>query len=330
MKKILLLVVSISLAKMSFAQQQLATLNHNDSISVFYGTNALIAAIDSAVNNDIITLSSGSFTAPVINKSVSIRGAGMFYDTIMNIAPTIIVGNSRMYANNIMVEGVKFDGYIENASGQDNNGRGTENSSFSKCYMLIYSANGFYMKNCTFSHCMVGISSYQVTESVFSNCVVYGSHPFSILYNCVINQWGESYVYNSILIGTADQHGQRWYACDNLNVQHSLGICRNADHPNFFNADALFLGNTNTTSTVAQVFKTLNDLSWPIPYGETYELQDSAATTFLGTDGTQVGIYGGSMPFDPRVSNPMIRRISVATRSTSDGKLPIEIEVISE
>jgi hypothetical protein len=137
-------------------------------------------------------------------------------------------------------------------------------------------------------------------------------------------------VYNSILIGTSTAHIERWYACDNLNVQHSLGICRNADHPYFFNADALLLGNTNTTSTVTQIFKTLNDLSYPIQYGENFELQDSAATTFLGTDGTQVGIYGGSMPFDPRVSNPMIRRISVATRSTSDGKLPIEIEVISE
>ena len=65
-------------------------------------------------------------------------------------------------------------------------------------------------------------------------------------------------------------------------------------------------------------------------FAYSFELQDSVASTVLGTDGTQVGVYGGVFPFDLRVTNPMIRRINVANRSTADGKLSVDIEVVSD
>ena len=80
MKKTLLLALAMFFATVSFAQQQLATLNHNDSITVYYGASALQQAHNAAVAGDIITLSPGSFTSVTITKPVSIRGAGMFPD----------------------------------------------------------------------------------------------------------------------------------------------------------------------------------------------------------------------------------------------------------
>jgi len=74
------------------------------------------------------------------------------------------------------------------------------------------------------------------------------------------------------------------------------------------------------------VFKTFNGST----EGENFELLDSIATNCLGTDGTQIGIYGGAMPFDPHVTSPLIKRINVANRSTADGKLEVDIEVVNE
>ena len=60
---------------------------------------------------------------------------------------------------------------------------------------------------------------------------------------------------------------------------------------------------------------------------ETFELTDEAKTKYLGTDGTEVGIYGGNLPFDPTPSNPQITKCNVASKSTADGKLSVDIEV---
>ena len=60
---------------------------------------------------------------------------------------------------------------------------------------------------------------------------------------------------------------------------------------------------------------------------ETFELTDEAKTSFVGIDGTQVGIYGGNMPFSTTPTNPQITRCNVAAKSTADGKLSVDITV---
>ena len=60
---------------------------------------------------------------------------------------------------------------------------------------------------------------------------------------------------------------------------------------------------------------------------ETFELTEEAQAQYLGLDGTQVGIYGGNMPFDATPTNPQITKCNVASKSTADGKLSVDIEV---
>ena len=60
---------------------------------------------------------------------------------------------------------------------------------------------------------------------------------------------------------------------------------------------------------------------------ETFELTDAAKAQYKGSDGTEVGIYGGSLPFDPTPTNPQITKCNVASKSTADGKLSVDIEV---
>ena len=63
------------------AQFSLATLDHNGTSSVFYGTNALVDAYNASDNGDVIILSSGAFNPPAsIQKGISIIGVGHYPD----------------------------------------------------------------------------------------------------------------------------------------------------------------------------------------------------------------------------------------------------------
>ena len=73
------------------------------------------------------------------------------------------------------------------------------------------------------------------------------------------------------------------------------------------------------------IFKTLTNLS-TANVQETFELTETAAATYLGDDGTQVGIYGGTNPFNPTPTNPQVKKFTV--NSTTEGdQLKVKINV---
>ena len=84
-------------------------------------------------------------------------------------------------------------------------------------------------------------------------------------------------------------------------------------------------GTNIVTGVWSSVFKTYSGKQFEDV--ETFELIDEAKTKYLGNDGTEVGIYGGNLPFDPTPSNPQITKCNVASKSTADGKLSVDIEV---
>lgn len=60
----------------------------------------------------------------------------------------------------------------------------------------------------------------------------------------------------------------------------------------------------------------------------TYELTEDAKKIYLGTDGTQIGIYGGSQPFSTKLTIPRVVKRNIADK-TEAGKLRVNIEVES-
>ena len=125
--------------KNALAQNQVATLQHNDSITgAFYGPNALTTAYDAAVDGDIITLSSGAFNSPdndiSIYKKIILRGAGCTYDTLSNVSSTIIRGRFMLYTSDVCIEGIDFVGQVLSS--------GKNSISFTKCYINTISPVG--------------------------------------------------------------------------------------------------------------------------------------------------------------------------------------------
>ena len=68
-----------------------------------------------------------------------------------------------------------------------------------------------------------------------------------------------------------------------------------------------------------------NTLVWET---EPLTLKGSVAAQCPGQDGTEVGIYGGNMPYSTRPTYMTPYRTTVGQHSTPDGKLNIHIEVI--
>ena len=92
-----------------------------------------------------------------------------------------------------------------------------------------------------------------------------------------------------------------------------------------------YKNNTNTwvSTSVASIFKTYTGYQSMsiISDSETFELTDEAKTKYLGTDGTQIGLYGGNLIYNENPTTPQITKCNVAAKSTADGKLSVDIEV---
>lgn len=338
----LFLSVFCFVVQVSAQSSVIATLFHDGDIKTFYGTGALRSAHAAAVHGDVITLSSGSFTATKITKAVTLRGAGMEYDSISVTEPTIISGDfsiqiasdSTLQNNNLVMEGI-----YHNAAGVITVIGSLKNPQFVKCrlYEIRCSSSGTagYMYYANFINCVIADEVYFFSSgsATFVNCYLNNltqnnsnsSHEFQ---NCVVKDDNFFNVNNTVFRNCF------LYATSGTSTYNKLPSSSPAYNCVALSATSstnIFANQSNTTNTQASsfsdVFKTWTGSSLANFKTERLELTDAAKTKYLGSDGTQIGIYGGSIPFDPRPSNPQITKLNVASKSTADGKLSVDIEV---
>ncbi len=321
------LLLSVAGMKNALAQTQVATLQHGDDISVFYGSNALYQAHNAAEHGDVITLSSGSFTLTGITKAVTIRGAGCVTDTIAHISPTIIASN--VYSNIpysdtvcLIVEGVKFTNTFS-----INNG--IVKSHFNKCYFSEFNVSINCYPLLQFLNCRIKtLRGNSILENgVFINSVIWhftmnNSNSRYLAYNTYLRLVSSGpytptmSVYNCIIVGSADRKlSQSSVAVNCIGVNGALVSSYN--------------DNCWDYNSIEDVFRTFTGDN--IAYDtEMLILKDEIANSCIGTDGTEVGINGGFVPYDARPFYMFVKRCNVANRSTIDGKLSVEIEVVTQ
>ena len=340
MKKLAILVLTIVVFSTTNAQQMIATLNHNDTISVYYGINALQQSYEAAVNGDIITLSPGTFNSVGISKLITLRGAGMYPDTVAGTEATVIqgisinVGTSTEYT--FTMEGISISGTMYVHHGEYLN--------FIKCYFnqvhpsTESTTSGDYhtVTGLSFINCIIGrfVPSYSQTGTYgiryggnlnytqFINSVILelGNGNTPSLYNCV------AYIYpaNNITISNSIVFCN--IIADDVNALssfNSIGIYTGTGDTTYFHYDNLGDHNLSNYSSFDSVFSTFRGT---YNQGVDFHLLESIANTHRGADGTEMGIYGGQYPFDPRVSIPTMR-INAARRSNANGNLEVNVEV---
>lgn len=302
-----------------------ATLSHGSDVSMFYGTYALRDAHEQAESGDIINLSDGAFQAVDITKAITLRGAG-----ISTTKPTFIVNDFGIEipsddANRFTMEGIRCTGTM--------NVRGSfKDPSFSKCQYKGVDINCYYdegfIENAMFANCKITDfcniyhGTIQFVNSYLTNCYrIYDGSGATYL-NCVMNQYdlsllSASQLYNCILFWNEDYTSG--YRLPNSSMAYNC-VAVNFDSPY---AD-LTSSPGCTTATFNEVFK---NFTGKYDDNQTFELISEAQKSYLGIDGTQVGLYGGVLSFTTIPSYPQFTKMDVAGKTTTDGKLSVDIEI---
>ena len=326
MKKVLLSLVAMMVATVSFAQNALvASLSHEGNVTYYYGVSALQQAVEAAGSGDIINLSGGSFNAADLSKGITIRGAG-----IDSPEPTYIINDFTINipgddANRLMMEGIR-------------------------CTNLIYFrgvfANPYFLK-CQFNK--IGRWDYDVAISniMFANCKITGelraaANSSYILVNCFANNlyqqdWatitatnciivrermdgiGNSQLFNCILVSPSNSGY-------NLPGSAQATNCIAVNFPDNFNVFEYCSVRPNCPAapkSYTDVFKTYTGTYTD---SETFELSE-AGKAILGTDGKEIGLYGGLLPFSSTPTYPLISTMTVPAKTNDQGKMDVTVGI---
>ncbi len=323
---LLSLLVCVAGTAKSLAQTQVATLQHGEETTAFYGVNAFVEAHEAAESGDIITLSSGNFVPTDITKGITLRGAGVAVDTLAGTLPTVIGGDLSLEMEDeseiLSIEGILFTNIVRYGY--------LMNPTFTRCNFTSIDIDfyGEWMHNAQFINCYIDTFYHvQAYSTQFVNCVVWNIFD--------INNVSPASFVNSILFDNQPYSG--------LLATNSIIVDGGFNHSStcsFINCIGIKFGNDTAFGEgyavncgmydgLSEVFENYDESTWN-SFEEQFLLNDEIAMGFLGTDGTQVGIHGGPIPYSP-YPNYMVRsNVTVAPRSTIDGQLNIEVEVIEE
>jgi len=329
------LLLSVVGMKNTFAQDQIAVLQHEGVTTTYYGGNAFVDAYNAAENGDMITLSAGSFNTCQISKFITIHGAGSREDEMMDDRTRTVFLNSVSIncegseTEHLIVEGV-FCPTVKFVN--------MKYAEFYRCAFLSIEKymnsnyTSYYMSNSKFINCRIGSMAKSGSINVFLfNSIVknvtnidgnYSTDKNIIAYNSFI-KYGEenprcSDFYNCVVVGNeghAPESTCTIYNSVMVKNGYEGSLLENAYDMGCLEVDEL-----------SQVFV---DYTGDI-LNEMFVLQDGITSSIQGTDGTEVCIYGGMYPWTDRPIYMIMRRCTVGSRTTDDGHLSVDIEVVTE
>lgn len=362
MKKILSIVAMCLVSLSMMAQTStVATLTHNGVTTEYYGVTAFANAVAASTDGDLITLSPGSFNGATINKSLNIRGAGTAPSELCTtISSEVIIDKSADPDESnhwLNIEGINFEGQITFPKPLNKTDLYIiKDLHFKKCtikttgFKDYYNNNYYYatLRNCSLVNCRV-IDNFNIpneSEVSFINTVVYrysvpndarGTNPKINFMNSVLitnstpKNLGYVSAQNSVIVLNAPKYTtlvgtvtQYHYVFPSTTHMTNCLFTGNLDY--FYSNELAVQGATTNCQCkrMDEVFESVTSytsLEMDKDYSLTVEGQD-----VHGTDGTQVGIYGGAAPYSNIVTYPRFGTFNVGEKAV-DGKLPVIVSV---
>ena len=327
----------------AMAQQAVAVLTHDGTSKTFNGYTALQDAY-AASAGDLITLSSGTFASiATIEKALTIRGAGMEYDSIYHTQATILEGDftlalpdtetGRFQLEGIYHGGTIFYNYVQ------------KNPQFIKCrlgsitgtsYTVLGTDYSSQIVNANFFHCRISADLICYANSSISAINSFINHPVSYsettsvfsLQNCVIQPYHYTnlsglggYLYNSTVINCIFAEiysGKNLYWDNNTAFINCLLPSRYAPETS-----------RSTYQTYEKIQVVFDTYTGTYTDAEDFTMRDEMKVLYCDENGSELGMYGGSFPYSPRVAGPHLSLFNVAPHSTTDGKLRVRLQVES-
>jgi hypothetical protein len=332
--KLLLATLILFITINSIAQQKVA-LHHNGITTIFSGSNPFNDAYVAAQSGDTIYLPGGNIPFPtVLDKGLVIFGAGHFPDSTLATYKTVLNGSFTIQENadNLHIEGLDITGAITFGTNHQ-----VDNVIIKRCRVgsIVYNGTGATpcINNEIIENVIIGSNNFQnLRSSIVANCIfqerisngveigvsnnIFLYNPNSVAYP--INNLDNSYISNNIFLRSGPYSDYIHSGCDLSTFSYNIfannpGSGNNILENNFLTVDV-------TTLFVNQTGNSFN-------YAHDYHLINPSV--YLGTDGFQVGIYGGLFPFKAGSVpvNPHFQTKIIAPQTDSNGDLQIQIQV---
>jgi hypothetical protein len=335
-KKIITSISIVLIAATGFAQK--VALHSASGVQHFTGTAPFQAAYTAAASGDTIYLPGGSFAPPAnFNKTLIIYGAGHYPDSTTATGKTFIGGAVTLQAgaDNFHLEGVEVTGNFILA-----NNNSVNSVTVKRCKM-----NGTFEVQGNLS---TPSSNLSLIENVFLGGISFANAQNVAIFNSIFNgdisgSIGNMFRNNIFLSNSYSSSSYRVTIAGDNNIVENNIFLRTGDWELNGNGNT---ARNNITVKAAPNWSTnsitsgnytgvkhdtifVNQTGYVFNYAHDYHLQD--AEDYLGTDGTEVGIYGGAFPWKEGAvpSNPHIQSAIVAP-TTNEGKLNVQIKAISQ
>lgn len=331
MKKTLLTIIAFCCTMLAGAQgteEISAILQHGEDVSVYKGNTGLQQAYAAATDGDVITLSSGAFSAVRIEKAVTIYGAGFETDDATNTNITSIIGRTYVgkadaVLDSLHIEGIWFKENMECTSK-------LKNFTVQRCYVqgnLTFSADieNVKVKQCRIGGDISGSKTVVATGLHIVNCYVWG----------VINYFSNESIVNIDHSFMGYQYYTYYdYADYNNYAQflwtNSIIYNRRTNYPlptgNYatvkncivVNGAGTIRDNNIVENCYYVVLADIFDDAADGVYTEsrTFKLKDE--TTYKGTDGTPIGPSGGD-GWNKVPSTPYVKNLNATVNGTKLG-----------
>ncbi|HPX76618.1 MAG TPA: hypothetical protein PLW77_08550 [Bacteroidales bacterium] len=336
-KKIFTLIIIVT--SMTLNAQKVA-LHSNGAIQYFNGANAFINAYNASVSGDTIYLPGGSFNTPAeFAKTLRIIGAGHYADSSLVTGKTFISGDIflREAADNCLFEGVHIAGTFSTANNEavdyltvksssiDGNiyfqgdlSNPSKNASFIRCVVRhcdLENAQNAYFANSIISNSSI----YNSSGNLFENNIMMFTMGWDVY---LFRNGGNNIIKNNVIktggseaysIGTFT-NGNTYY--NNLFTVSNPSLGTNAVASGNYlgvHSDSIFVNQTGVT----------------FDYSHNYHLKKPQV--WIGTDNTQIGIYGGVFPYKEGAipSNPHFQEENIAPTATG-GQLNVKVKAAAQ
>ena len=297
----------------SQAEDTKVILQSGAATTIYDGTN-ISTAISAAKKGDILYLSEGTYDSFTIDKEILVRGVGA--NTWIEGDVTIAIPNNATLTQAVL-EGVNVSGtinitqpatnlIIRNTKVKDVKVNGAlSNGLIDRCWIT----GTFNMNNNTDDTTvknskvyMISAGSLTYNKCTFLNC--------NIAVRMNVNT---AAIFTNCIIGT-----------DSNNSPYGLGTMESSVFTNtLFNTDHGSIGSSSSQTNCYFI----SDY-WGVCDRNTLESRYDLSE-YRGTDGTEVGVYGGSTPFtlDPQVAKVTE---STFTVDTTNKKLSVKLKVAAK
>jgi hypothetical protein len=330
MKKSVLALVFAAAVTLVVAQQKVA-LQSNGSTTIFGGSNPFVEAYNAAQDGDTIYLPGATLNPPPdFNKRLVIYGAGHYPDSTVATNKTVLGNHCYIHedADSIHLEGLEINGVLYFDTDQE-----VTHAKIIRCKMTNLGFQGSMttpctnvtVRECNFQNLNLGNATYCVIANNFISGTISGGTNNAIFNNILFYQ-GASYHYPLHNITNSS-------IANNFFAKHDGSVTNNCQLNTFSNN--VFRSNPgqglNTwVDNYTQVDWTtffVDVSSLQFDYGFNFHLTDPG--TYVGNDGTEVGLYGGLFPFKEGSvpSNPHIMSVDIPTMTNDEGILEVTITV---